>query len=90
MKMGPTVVPKTSSTNLTYTPCKTPKPKYQYSSHGESLKSSTSFKFSLLCNVMQERTAMRNIKNVNILVGTAGRGSSVDIATRFGLTGPRI
>ena len=35
----PTTVPETSSTNLTYTPCKTPKPKYQYSSQGESLKS---------------------------------------------------
>jgi hypothetical protein len=39
-KIGPTVVPETSSTKLTCTPCATPKPKYQYSSHGESLKSS--------------------------------------------------
>jgi hypothetical protein len=39
VKMGPTVVSRMSSTNLTYTPCKTPKPKYQYSLHGESLKS---------------------------------------------------
>jgi hypothetical protein len=31
VKMGPTVVTETSSTNLTYTPCKTPKPKYQFS-----------------------------------------------------------
>jgi hypothetical protein len=39
VKMGPTAVSKTLSTNLPYTPCKTPKLKYQYSSHGESLKS---------------------------------------------------
>jgi hypothetical protein len=38
-KMGPTAVSETSSTNLPFTPCKTPKPKYQYSSDGESLKS---------------------------------------------------
>jgi hypothetical protein len=37
--MGPTVVPETSSTKLTCTPCKTRKPKYQYSSQSESLKS---------------------------------------------------
>ena len=30
--MEPTVVPETSSTRLTCTPCKTPKPKYQYTS----------------------------------------------------------
>jgi hypothetical protein len=39
VKMGPTAVSETSSANSPYTPCKTPKPKYQYSSHGESLKS---------------------------------------------------
>jgi hypothetical protein len=43
---GPTVVSETSSTNLTCTPCKTPKPKHQYSSQGESLKSR--FAYNLL------------------------------------------
>jgi hypothetical protein len=33
-----TVVPETSSTKLTCTPCKTPKSKYQHALHGESLK----------------------------------------------------
>jgi hypothetical protein len=44
---GPTVVPETSSTKLTYTPCKTSKPKYQYSSHGESLKSTSYERYAI-------------------------------------------
>jgi hypothetical protein len=39
-RVGYTKVPA-----FTYSPCKTPKPKYQYSSHGGSLKSRTNSVF---------------------------------------------
>jgi hypothetical protein len=35
------LVDNVSATTLTCTPRRTPKPKYQYSSHGESLKSTS-------------------------------------------------
>ena len=64
VKMGPTVVSETSSTNLTHAPCKTPKPKYRYSSHGESLKSRkkrTNWKENVIKHALQYNL-IRNCK----------------------------